>query len=103
MHEPGDTRRSAASTGARGAYVALDYPDLAPPGPEPGAVGADGTEGGVPGRRGALYVSLRQQGEVWVADDWSRTRPDDGPYLACDDSSYGTGQFIHVNGGGCIG
>jgi NAD(P)-dependent dehydrogenase (short-subunit alcohol dehydrogenase family) len=24
-------------------------------------------------------------------------------YLACDDSSYVTGQFIHVNGGGFMG
>ena len=72
----------------RGAYVALDYPDLAPDGPGPGEVGVDGTEGGVPGPRGALYVSLEQQGEVWVADDWTRTRPDDGPYLACDDRGW---------------
>nr|WP_253943365.1 GDYXXLXY domain-containing protein [Nocardioides sp. zg-1308] len=61
----------------RGAYVALDYPDL----PRGGQVPDDG-------ERGDVYVSLVPDGEVWVADGWSRERPEEGPYLACDDRSW---------------
>ena len=69
----------------RGAYVALDYPDLRqdPPSsdvPGPGVID-DGDAGDV-------YVTLAREGDVWVADGWSRERPDDGPYLACDDRSW---------------
>jgi uncharacterized membrane-anchored protein len=57
----------------RGAYVDLDYPDV------------DGTrrEGG-----GPVYVALVEEDGVWVQGGVSRTRPDDGPYLACDDRSW---------------
>lgn len=64
----------------RGAYVALDYPDLAPDGPGAGVLDDGAT--------GPVYVSLEQQGEVWVADEWTRSRPDEGPYLACDDRGW---------------
>jgi uncharacterized membrane-anchored protein len=57
----------------RGAYVALDYPDLS--GPDPAG-------------SGAVYVSLVPEDGVWVAGGWSRERPADGPYLACDDRSW---------------
>jgi len=62
----------------RGAYVTLDYPDLRPdPVLEPGLL--------FPGEdvSGPLFVRLRQDGEVWVLADTTRTRPHDGPYLTC--------------------
>lgn len=72
----------------RGAYVSLDYPDLRPP-PDPAA-------GEMPpgswtvddGESGAVYITLRRDGDVWVADEWLRERPSDTPYLACDDHSW---------------
>ncbi|HSF98216.1 MAG TPA: GDYXXLXY domain-containing protein [Ornithinibacter sp.] len=70
----------------RGAYVALDYPDLRHDGSqsavEPGLGALDD------GESGDVYVGLVEEDGVWVADSWSRTRPDDGPYLACDDRSW---------------
>jgi uncharacterized membrane-anchored protein len=70
----------------RGAYVALDYPDLrhdeSQSFVEPGLGAMDD------GEEGAVYISLEEQGDVWVAADWSRERPADGPYLACDDRSW---------------
>jgi uncharacterized membrane-anchored protein len=62
----------------RGAYVTLDYPDLHDGDGQPVAEG----------RPGPAYVTLRQEGDTWVADGWSRQRPAEGPYLACDDSSW---------------
>ncbi|RYB93408.1 hypothetical protein EUA93_02945 [Nocardioides oleivorans] len=62
----------------RGAYVALDYPGLR----EDDAPVLDD------GRQGDLYVTLEQHGDVWRAGEWSRERPDDGPYLACDDRTW---------------
>lgn len=70
----------------RGAYVALDYPDLTRSGntgsSEPGLGSFED------GESGDVYISLVEEGGVWVADEWSRERPDDGPYLACDDRSW---------------
>lgn len=60
----------------RGAYVHLTYPDLR-------ANRSRGAGGG-----GPVYVTLRQEGEVWVAEDVSRERPEDMPYLACDDRAW---------------
>lgn len=71
----------------RGAYVRLDYPDLQPhdePLAQPGMHDGDEDQD----ERGALYVTLRREGEVWVAADWVRDRPDEGPYLACDDREW---------------
>lgn len=70
----------------RGAYVSLDYPDLRHDDSksfETQGLGAldDGEEGDV-------YITLVQQGDVWAADEWTRERPEDGPYLACDDRSW---------------
>ena len=69
----------------RGAYVALDYPDLR----------HDDSQSGEPGlgvldddEEGDVYITLVQQGDVWAADGWTRDRPEDGPYLACDDRSW---------------
>lgn len=73
----------------RGAYVALDYPDLRAPqdGPdepfaEPGLGYLDD------GERGDVFIVLRQEGDIWVSDRWQRERPDEGPYLACDDRNW---------------
>jgi len=61
----------------RGAYVTLDYPDLRD---------ADGTRpsGFDEGERGTVFIPLVQEGEVWVMTQYSRTRPDSTPYLACN-------------------
>ena len=65
----------------RGAYVTLDYPDL-PTGRElDRSTGSDEP-------RGEVFVALREEGDVWVADASTRERPDDGPYLACDDRDW---------------
>lgn len=60
----------------RGAYVALDYPDLRHDGEQSSGEGGD------------LYVSLVEEDGVWTAGEWSRQRPADRPYLACDDRSW---------------
>lgn len=64
----------------RGAYVSLDYPDLR--GPAEVASGLDD------GRSGDVYVRLEERDGVWVSAGWSRDRPDEGPYLACDDRGW---------------
>jgi uncharacterized membrane-anchored protein len=70
----------------RGAYVALDFPDLRHDDSqsfvEPGLGALDD------GESGDLYVTLVEQDGVWTASGWSRDRPADGPYLACDDRSW---------------
>jgi uncharacterized membrane-anchored protein len=70
----------------RGAYVALDYPDLRHDDSqsfvEPGLGALDD------GEAGDLYVTLVEEDGVWTASEWSRERPGDGPYLACDDRSW---------------
>ena len=60
----------------RGAYVALDYPDLVP------------NDQNLPGDRGDVFLPLTEDGEVWAAGTPTRTRPDDGAYLACTDRNY---------------
>lgn len=68
----------------RGAYVALDYPDLTGSN-APG----DGPDDGLhDGERGRVFVPLEADGEVWVAGALTRERPGSGPYLTCDDSSW---------------
>ena len=70
----------------RGAYVALDYPDLRHDGSqslvEPGLGSLED------GESGDVYITLVEEDGVWIGEEWSRTRPDDGPYLACDDRSW---------------
>lgn len=67
----------------RGAYVALGYPSLN---------GAD--ENGVqrqeqaPGERGAVFVPLVPEGDLWRGDTPTRTRPAEGPYLRCSDADW---------------
>ena len=60
----------------RGAYVALDYPDLVP------------NNQNLPGDRGDVFLPLTEDGRVWAAGTPTRTRPDEGPYLACTDRNY---------------
>ena len=62
----------------RGAYVALDYPDIR----SDAENDADDL--------GALYVALVPDGDVWVAGAYLRERPSEGPYLACDDRDWST-------------
>ena len=66
------------------AYVEVAYPDL--PG-QPGAAVEDEAYWSDPAR-GAAYVPLTQQGQVWVGGDVVRTPPASGRYLACDDSDW---------------
>ena len=70
----------------RGAYVDLSYPDLTRQGPNQ-EEGQGGDLGSMPegDERGPVFITLRQDGEVWVADDYLRARPEAGPYLACND------------------
>ena len=70
----------------RGAYVALDYPDLRRGDSQ--AFGEPGLGALDDGEEGDVYITLVQQGDVWAADSWSRERPADGPFLACDDRSW---------------
>ncbi|HYH73027.1 MAG TPA: GDYXXLXY domain-containing protein [Nocardioides sp.] len=70
----------------RGAYVSLDYPDLRHDGSrssaEPGLGALDD------GERGDVYITLVRRDRVWAAEEWTRDRPEAGPYLACDDRSW---------------
>jgi uncharacterized membrane-anchored protein len=69
----------------RGAYVALSYPDLR-------HNDAESFEGGMgsmeDGESGTVYVTLRRDGDLWVADGWTRERPREGTYLRCDDRNW---------------
>jgi uncharacterized membrane-anchored protein len=65
----------------RGAYVDLQYPDL-------DQLGGRRDDGLDDGERGDLFITLRQEGDVWVADARTRTRPESGVYLACSDHSW---------------
>ena len=70
----------------RGAYVALDYPDLRHDGSQ--SFGEPGLGALDDGEEGDVFITLEKRGDVWAASDWSRERPADGPYLACDDRSW---------------
>ncbi len=65
----------------RGAYVTLAYPGLqAPADSEPPSMD-DGQEGDV-------FVTLVEDGDVWTSGEFTRTRPESGAYLACDDRNW---------------
>lgn len=70
----------------RGAYVSLDYPDLR----HDSSQSFDG--GGLgsldDGQEGDVYITLAERDGTWAAKDWTRDRPAEGPYLACDDRSW---------------
>ena len=67
----------------RGAYVDLGYPTL-----------SGSSEGGfwrpdeVPGERGAVFVPLVRDGALWRGGEATRTRPDSGPYVRCNDAEW---------------
>ncbi|MGL5810838.1 MAG: GDYXXLXY domain-containing protein [Nocardioides sp.] len=72
----------------RGAYVALSYPDLRP-GSDRDDAGDDAGDGfgGDAGRsRGRLYIRLIVGPDgLMRTERYTRSRPDDGPYLTCTD------------------
>lgn len=69
----------------RGAYVALNYPDLR----TNGARSADGGLGSMEdGDSGTVFVTVREEDGVWVAEDWSRSRPEGAMYLRCSDRDW---------------
>lgn len=61
----------------RGAYVDLTYPDLQPSGRRSDRI-----------PEGTVYVPLVEDGELWKAGGFVRSRPDQGPYLTCDSSGW---------------
>ena len=65
----------------RGAYVTLSYPDLRNPNDSDPPSVDDGESGDV-------YVTLVERDGLWVMDRRTRTRPQDGPYLACHDRDW---------------
>jgi uncharacterized membrane-anchored protein len=69
----------------RGAYVTLDYPDLS----RDDSFSAGGGLGAMEdGERGPVYVSLTEDDGLMRATAYSRSRPESGPYLACDDRNW---------------
>jgi uncharacterized membrane-anchored protein len=70
----------------RGAYVTLDYPDLSR---GDGSWSAEGGLGDLDdGQSGPVYVSLTEDDGLMRATAFSRSRPEAGPYLACDDRNW---------------
>lgn len=67
----------------RGAYVALAYPDLQLVDDEGTAIDPMND-----GERGDTYISLVREGDLWVAGEFTRERPAEGPYLACSDRDF---------------
>ena len=65
----------------RGAYVDLQYPDL-------NRLGGPDQRGIEDGEPGDVFITLRQKGDVWVAGSWTRSRPENGLYLACSDRAW---------------
>jgi uncharacterized membrane-anchored protein len=70
----------------RGAYVTLDYPDLS----HDDTFSAEGGLGALEdGESGPVYVSLTEDDDgLMRATEFSRSRPETGPYLACDDRNW---------------
>ncbi|MGH3335992.1 MAG: GDYXXLXY domain-containing protein [Nocardioides sp.] len=69
----------------RGAYVTLDYPDLS----HDDTFSAGGGLGALEdGESGPVYVSLTEDDGLMRATEFSRSRPETGRYLACDDRNW---------------
>ena len=69
----------------RGAYVTLDYPDLSHDDTFSSGGGLGALEDG---ERGPVFVSLTEDDGLMRATAYSRSRPESGPYLACDDRNW---------------
>ena len=65
----------------RGAYVTLGYPGLRAPAASRPPSMDDGESGDV-------FVTLVRRGDLWESGEFTRTRPESGPYLACDDRDW---------------
>lgn len=65
----------------RGAYVDLSYPDLRDRGTSnpPSLEDGDG---------GTVYATLVEEDGFWILGEYTLVRPEDGPYLACDDRGW---------------
>lgn len=71
----------------RGAYVTLSYPDLWPD-EAAGRERWDTSSDFVPGNSETVFVELAEEDGVMVTSGWTRSRPDDGAYLACRDEDW---------------
>ena len=69
----------------RGAYVTLTYPDLLRNESTGDAGGMGSMEDG---ESGEVFAVLRQEGELWATEEWTRERPADGLYLRCSDRDW---------------
>lgn len=67
----------------RGAYVALAYPDLRRTSDEQASIGAMNDD-----KSGDVFITLVEDGDFWAAGEFTRTRPDSGPYLSCSDRDF---------------
>lgn len=71
----------------RGRYVQLHYPDL-----QVGVTDDWETRPSIgiidDGRQGTVYLRLVEDDGVWGVDGFTRTRPDGGHFIKCDDSSW---------------
>lgn len=65
----------------RGAYVTLSYPDLREPGDSAPPSMDDG-------EYGEVFLTLVEEDGSWVLGQRSRSRPETGPYLACQDREW---------------
>lgn len=71
----------------RGAYVDLNYPDL-PGQPVLDRELTDAEITAAEETHGDAWIPLTRQGDVWVGGPALRSRPDEGVFLRCDDSSW---------------
>jgi len=70
----------------RGVYATLGYPDLRASESEDFQGGLGSMEDDQPG--GDVFIVLAREGDVWVATDWVRERPESGRYLSCNDRDW---------------
>jgi uncharacterized membrane-anchored protein len=62
----------------RGAYVDLRYADLR----------VDRAHRDRDDAWGTVYITVAERDGVWVAEEWSSTRPDEGTFLRCSDRGW---------------
>jgi uncharacterized membrane-anchored protein len=66
----------------RGAYVDLTYPDLAVGDPDGDPAEVEGMDSAT------VFIRLVERDGVWVEDGYSSSRPEEAPYLACDNHGW---------------